>query len=120
MLERCSETLRYQCRDKAKSACLGIGSGGVGDEGVGRLPVPSQAGDQLGGVAVKVVADIRQADLAAVQVLEGHVHCLHGRLKRIPVGLTASTRPAAACKVRKEHQCSHILKEQCSNTRGMT
>ena len=116
MLQRCPGALRYQSRDKVESACLGIGGGGVGDEGVGRLPVPSQAGNQLGGVAVKVVADVRQADLAAVQVLEGHVHCLHGRLKCISVGLTASTRPAAACKVGNEHQQSRVLKEQCSNT----
>ena len=72
---------------------LSICSGGVSDVGAGRLAVATQAADQLGGVAVKVVAHIRQADLTAVQVLECDVHRLERTLKDLTALLTTSARP---------------------------
>lgn len=41
---------------------------------VPRLP---KVGHHLRGVVVEVVRDIRQGDLAAIQVLEGHIHLCH-------------------------------------------
>mmetsp|Transcript_28415 Transcript_28415/g.47694 ORF Transcript_28415/g.47694 Transcript_28415/m.47694 type:complete len:206 (+) Transcript_28415:252-869(+) len=55
---------------------LGVGSGGVGDVRGRHLPVGAQTLHQLGGVRVKVVAHVCEADLAGVQVLEGGVHRL--------------------------------------------
>ena len=83
-----------------KGACLGIGGGGVGDVGVGRLAVAAQALHQLGGVAVEVVRHVGQRDLAAVQVLECAVHGLHAPLERVPVAHAAQAGPAAAVLVK--------------------
>mmetsp|Transcript_21009 Transcript_21009/g.46075 ORF Transcript_21009/g.46075 Transcript_21009/m.46075 type:complete len:1268 (+) Transcript_21009:731-4534(+) len=80
-----------QAHGLAEGADLGVGGGGVGDVGAGGLAVSAQGGDQLGGVRVKVVADVSEGDLAAVQVLEGHVHSLHRALKHLTLRLTAST-----------------------------
>ena len=54
-------------------AYLSVSGGGVSNVGRRQLAICPEAGHQLGGIAVKVVADICQADLAAVQVLEGGV-----------------------------------------------
>ena len=75
---------------------LCIGGGGIGDESAWSAAILAQAGDQLGGVAVKVVGHVSEANLTAVQVLEGHVDRLHGRLKRLSVRLTARTRPVGS------------------------
>lgn len=56
------------------AAYLSIGSGGVSNVGGRQLAICPEARNQLGGIAVKVVADICQADFAAVQVLEGGIH----------------------------------------------
>ena len=80
-------------RKQKKSQHLCIGGGGVGNEGARRAAILAKPSDQLGGVAIKVMGHISETDLTAVQVLECHIHCLHGCLKRLPVCLTASAWP---------------------------
>ncbi len=72
---------------------LCIGGGGVGNVGGWRAAILAQALDQLGGVAVKVVADICQRDLTAVQILERCIHSLHGSLKGCALLLTSHAGP---------------------------
>ena len=57
---------------------LSVGCGGVSNVGVGCAAVCPQAGHQLSGVAVKVVADVSQADLTAVKVLRGGIDATQG------------------------------------------
>mmetsp|Transcript_27247 Transcript_27247/g.59503 ORF Transcript_27247/g.59503 Transcript_27247/m.59503 type:complete len:1448 (-) Transcript_27247:88-4431(-) len=70
-----------QAHRLGQTADLGVGGGGVRHVRVGHLAVRAQALHQLGGVAVEVVAHVRQRDLARVEVLEGGVHRLQGRLE---------------------------------------
>mmetsp|Transcript_27935 Transcript_27935/g.66295 ORF Transcript_27935/g.66295 Transcript_27935/m.66295 type:complete len:677 (-) Transcript_27935:2458-4488(-) len=60
---------------------LRVGGGGVRDQGRRLLAVLAQVGHDLRRVVVEVVRHVRQRDLAAVQVLEGHVHLLQGGLE---------------------------------------
>ena len=90
--------LQIQAKTSGKrlQANLCIGSRGVSDVGGGGLPIAAEALHKLGGVAVKVVADVCERDLTTVQVLEGRIHGLHGCLKRLTLLLTTHTRPACA------------------------
>merc|ERR1719383_621669 len=62
-------------------AALRVGRGGVGDERGGLLAVLPQPLHEVGRVRVEIVADVSQADLGRVEVLEGDVDGGHRLLE---------------------------------------
>mmetsp|Transcript_25720 Transcript_25720/g.64239 ORF Transcript_25720/g.64239 Transcript_25720/m.64239 type:complete len:1163 (-) Transcript_25720:603-4091(-) len=64
---------RVEADGLGEGAHLGVGGGGVGDEGGGHLAVLAEGADELGGVGVEVVADVGERDLRRVEVLECHI-----------------------------------------------
>eukprot|EP00959_Pyramimonas_sp_CCMP1952_P165384 3457307-Pyramimonas_sp.AAC.1 len=66
----------YIGRGDVQGAHLRVRRCGVRDVRRGHLAILAKALHQLGGVTVKVVAHVRERNLARVQVLEGGVHRL--------------------------------------------
>ena len=66
-----------------KSTDLSVGGGGVGHEGHGLLLVVTETLDDLGGVGIVVVRHIGDGNLGRIEVLEGNVDGLEGRLEEV-------------------------------------
>mmetsp|Transcript_27936 Transcript_27936/g.66305 ORF Transcript_27936/g.66305 Transcript_27936/m.66305 type:complete len:245 (-) Transcript_27936:3757-4491(-) len=77
---------------------LGIGRGRVSDQSRRLLPILAEVGDDLSGVVVEVVGDVRQGDLAGVQVLEGHVDLAESGLEQARGLNELAGRIRAECK----------------------
>ena len=84
--------VRESRRMVSEGAHLGVGRGGVGDVRGRHLAILAHALDELGRIAVKVVAHIRQRNLGRVQVLEGDVNLAESRFKQLLLRLHARTR----------------------------
>eukprot|EP00964_Phaeocystis_antarctica_P011942 scaffold6584_cov98-Phaeocystis_antarctica.AAC.2 len=76
LIARLEHALAHRLRERAH---LRVGRSGVGDEGGRLLAVRAQPGDNLSRVGVEVVRDVRERDLARVEVLEGDVDLLERR-----------------------------------------